>query len=237
MAEAKIIDRIRKLLRLALSDNAGEAANALAHAQRLMARHRIERSQLDEPDPEEIELFMDEPLEHVAIIPPWKQALGGAIAEVNDCLCLVSERRVDGKRVMAIAGRREDFDAVSLMYRWIVGEIERLCREAAHRRGFDARVVGRGRRWMHSFRTGAATEVEDRIYREQADQRAALAADPTTMHALDVRRGAVHEWAEENIEQHDPSPRLPELDREAFELGALAGRTISLRGRDGEPAE
>jgi hypothetical protein len=76
--------------------------------------------------------------------------------------------------------------------------------------------------------------VEARIVREEATQRRALASDPATQTALDVRRGAVVEWAERNLEQHDPNPSRAALDPEAYELGALAGRTIPLReGRDG----
>jgi len=239
MSSAKIIDRIRKLFRLAQSDNPGEAANALARAQALMAKYRIERAQLEEPDAEEVGLWDAEPLECARSIPAWRQAVGGAIAEVNDCLCLVSETRVvEGDRhIMVIAGRRSDFDAVAAMYRWIVGEIERLATEASKRQASRNGALRMGRRWLHSFRTGAAAQVEERIYREHRTQRRKLAGDPKTATALDVRRDVVHKWADENIRQLDPgAAKGPQLDPGAFELGALAGRFMPLR-EDGSGAD
>lgn len=230
----KIIDRIRKLFALSQSDNPGEAANALAMAQRLMQKHRIEQAQLEAPDAEEIRIWADDPLDHGGHIPPWKQAVGGAIAEVNDCLCLVSERHVLGgrERVMVIAGRESDFEVCLAMYTWIIGEIDRLAHEANRRHAARFRMGGMGRRWLNSFRHGAGAEVEGRLYREQREARAKLYADPKTSTALDIRRDAVHQWAEENIETRDAKGRTSPIDPEAYELGAMAGRVLPLREDD-----
>ena len=229
----KVIDRIRKLFRLSQSDNPHEAANALARAQRLMMQHRIEQCQLADPEEDEIKLWQDEPIDSGHTIPPWKQAIGGAIAELNDCLCLVSDRRIQpgNLRVMMVAGRRSDFEACVAMYEWIIGTIDRLALGANRRLG-ETRYAsaGLGRRWLNSFRHGAGTEVEDRLYAEQRAQRAQLREDPKIATALDIRREEVYDWAKENIDTRAAQGRTAGIDEEAYALGARAGRVMPLRG-------
>jgi len=228
----KVIDRIRKLFRLSQSDNPAEAATALAHAQRLMASHRIEQAQLDAVDDEEIKIWNDEPLESAPAIAPWRQAIGGALAELNDCLCLVTDKPMNGHRKMAVAGRRSDFEVCVAMYTWIVATIDRLAANASSRLGRRMKRSGMGRRWLNSFRHGAAAEVEARLYQEDTDRRGQLAADPNTSEALAVRHDAVHDWAKDNLETRDSRGRSPDVDPEAFRLGALMGRVMPLKERD-----
>ncbi len=213
------------------SDNPGEAANALAQAQRLMAKYRIDQCELDEDD-EEIQVWTDEPLDEGAHVPPWKQAIGGAIAEVNDCVCLVSDRAVGraNRRIMVIAGRRSDYEACALMYRWITSEIDRMAVDSNRRVAAGRHRMGLGRRWLNSFRHGAAAEVEDRLYQEVREQRQKLQPETTT--ALDIRRDAVHQWAEENLQLKGPRGRVDPVDAEAFELGSMFGRFMPLRERE-----
>ena len=231
-ATDKVIERIRRLLRLAQSDNRGEAANALAAAQKMMHAHRVEQAHLDAPDDEQIQIWRDEPLESAAAIAPWRQAIGGAIAEINDSLCLVYRRRQGERPAMVIVGRRSDLEICTTMYRWIVDTIDDLATRTSRRVARRMRRVGMGRRWMNSFRHGAAGEVEERLYRERRGQRAQLAADPKTSKALAVRHDAVHEWAEENLDTREPRGRSPDLDADAFELGAQVGRLMPLRDSD-----
>ena len=47
MDRDKLLDRIKRLLRLAESSNVHEAASAAARAQELMSRHRIEAASLE----------------------------------------------------------------------------------------------------------------------------------------------------------------------------------------------
>ena len=227
------VEKVRRLLKLAQSDNPSEAANAMAMAQRIMARHRVTEAQLEQPDLDEIALWRDEPLERGGAIAGWRQALGGAIAEANDCLCLLStEPDADGQYVLTVAGRRADFDAVLVMYRWIIDRIDAIARAQArrHAAGHGARMMGR--RWIESFRQGAAAEVEVRVHRERRRQVRALAVDPKTASALAVRHDAVDRWAEENIAQEEPPDHVADVDSEAFALGALAGRIMPLRSDD-----
>jgi len=231
----KVVKRIRDLLRLAQSDNRHEAANALAHAQRLMQRHRIERAQLDEPDDEEIRFWQDEPIDERPIIDAWRQAIGGAIAEVNDCVCLVSDKRSsNGRRIMLIAGRRSDFEACRVMYQWITTKIEELAGRTNSKWARSLARGGMGRRFLNSFRMGAAAEVERRIYQEQEKSRIQLEADPKTSQALAIRHDAVHQWAEENVNVHEPATPSLDVDAAAYEAGAIAGRFMPLRAPESE---
>lgn len=232
-ATDKVVDRIRKLFRLSQSDNPAEAANALAAAQRMMHAHRVEQAQLDAVDDEEIKIWNDAPLESASAIAPWRQAVGGAIAELNDCLCLVSHQRLERVHVMVIAGRKSDLEVCTTMYRWIIATIDELAITASRRVAPRVHRMSMGRRWLNSFRHGAAGEVEERLYRAHRGRRAQLAADPRTSRALAVRHDAVHEWAKENLDTRGPQGRSPDVDREAFALGAQIGRTMPLRDGDG----
>jgi hypothetical protein len=221
MADAKIVTRIRRLLRLAQSSEPHEAANALAHAQRLMHQHRIERLEVGEDD-ETIALYSDEPIDSARDFARWRQALGEAISEANDCLCLLSERRIDGHRIMVLAGRREDFEVARAMYRWITTTIDEESREWSRREP-------RGIRWLVSFRTGAAAVVEERLARELQDQRAQLTADPSTSRALARRADAVREWADENANMREAADVREDYDRDGWARGAALGRAMQLR--------
>ena len=235
MDEDKVIDRIRKLFKLAADNpSPAEAAVALAQAQRMMHRHRIEQTQLDAPDEEEIGLYVDEPIATGSTIPAWKQAIADVIAELNDCVSLVSESRSPVgdrmERIMVIAGRRVDFEAVVLMYNWIANIIEEAAARTSSRLASERfGSSGMGRRWINSFRHGAAAEVEERLLQEQRSQRVQLAADPTTGAALAIRSEAVEEWMQEHIDARDAGSPASSVDPEAFHLGAAVGRSMPLR--------
>ena len=238
MNEEKAIDRIRKLFMLA-ADNPEpkEAAVALAQAQRMMHRHRIEKAQLDVADEEEIGLYVDEPIASGSTIPAWKQCIADIIAELNDCVSLVSDSPgpVDGRmaRIMVVAGRRDDFDAVVLMYNWVANIVEEAAARASTRLAAERYgSAGMGRRWLNSFRHGAAAEIEDRLRQEQREQRVQLAADPTTGAALAKRGEEVEEWMAENLDARDAGDPVSNVDAEAFHMGAEVGRTMPLRGSD-----
>lgn len=232
----QIIDKIRKLFAIAHADDGPQAANAMAHAQRLIAKYRLERVRFDIVDDEAIQLWNDEPLDRAPTIPPWRQAVGGAIAELNDCLCLVSDQRRGRDRVMVIAGRRTDFELAAAMYGWIVDTIDRLALEHGRRSG----PAGASRRWLHSFRTGAGAEVEHRLLQEHRDRQLQLAQDPKAETALAIRHDAVRKWAEEHLDAREPKGRDPDIDSSAYQLGARVGRAMALRredaGDDGVPA-
>ncbi len=76
----KIVDRIRKLLALATSPNAAEAASALAHAQRLMAEHQLSQHDLDVA---EIEMHGcdDSAMSRARRPPVWEIMLANTVAE------------------------------------------------------------------------------------------------------------------------------------------------------------
>ena len=90
MTQIEIIERVRKLLALADSDNVHEAANDAAQAQKLMAKHAIESVMLDIHADETGD--EDEPIESDTLIAmdggriaTWKLNLTRHVTNANGC--------------------------------------------------------------------------------------------------------------------------------------------------------
>lgn len=244
MNHDKVIDKIKKLLRLAESADVNEAANAAAQAQRLMEQHRIDQAMIsvDEDaedasvDDEDIKEFSDQPLAASGRLAQWKSSLGVAIASINGCRCVLSKEWSDGHRkfrtTLCLVGHPSDVVTVRYLFSYLVGEIERLCKERNH---------GRGRTWANSFRIGAVHTVRKRLQeaKEQArlDARKklkgntkALARISKALERVDARAGAVDLWMKENLETRAGRSRASNRDWDAYREGKRAGQTIDLSG-------
>jgi len=225
----KVVDRIRKLLRLAESTNAAEAALARQHADRLLARYGISEGDVAVGDEAEFQAFADSPLDTGASIPDWKQAIAGAVAELHGAMCLVSEPRAGELRKLVICGRRSHIEPCATMYKWLVQAIERRATQDGERLARSLRRAGMGRRWLNSYRRGAAGQIELRLERETADHRAALGADPATSTAIAIPEDAVDQWVDDNVEAKPAVEVDTDVDRVAYRMGSAAGRWIPLR--------
>lgn len=163
----KILDRVRKLLRLA--DNAGseaEAATAAARAAALMAEHAITEAQaaLDAGDD-----AAPEPIQYEALLDPdadrrtsakrvaWRCTLAHAVAYSVGVRSYYSNGHVVG------LGRETAVQTWRYTTSYLAAEVERLA---------DAAYVGKSdyvsaRSWKNAFRLGCAERVGQRL-RDQA---------------------------------------------------------------------
>lgn len=231
------LEKVRKLLRLAKSSNANEAALAAARAQELIDRHRLTQAvmDLDAPDgsaSDRLQEFADEPLDRPVRLDRWRGSLAFVLARANGC---VVYRRGPW---MFLIGRAADAAAVRYLYAWLSKETQRLV---------DVWGAGRGRVWRLNFRMG----VVDAIAAALAARRAALACTVRAEAAaegggalvqvgaalarMDARYSEAEHWAAEHARlaaARRPSPM--EADVNARRLGQRAGRTIDLAAsRDG----
>lgn len=160
--DQRALDRVRKLLALATSPNAHEAASAAAHAQALIDRHRLqaildaESSANDEADP--ITDARDAPLETARKIRPWKVMLALTLAQHNGCVAYTLER--DRAQSLVLVGRAADRAAVETLWTWLVRRIEWL--SATH-------GAGRSRRWHDDFRVGVVDALAQRLCAPRLD--------------------------------------------------------------------
>jgi hypothetical protein len=164
-----LLARVRKLLALAASPNAHEAASAAALAQTLIARHRLQAwldaEQATSDDGEPIEDARDTPLEASKRLRKWKVVLASALAEANNCVAYTLERGKD--QAIVLVGRARDRAAVLELWTWLVTRIEWL--SATH-------GAGRDRQWHEAFRIGCVDAVAEKLVGVADQVRAELEA-------------------------------------------------------------
>lgn len=214
--DQRALDRVRKLLALATSPDAHEAASAAAHAQALIDRHRLraildeERSAEHGDDP--ITDARDQPLEVSRKIRPWKVLLALELAQHNGCVAYTLEG--EAGQALVLVGRAADREAVSTLWAWLVRKIEWL--SATH-------GAGRSRRWHDDFRVGAVDALAQRLdaprqdmleAREDALDASALARVDA---ALEARAEALRSFVESRLRLR--AGRAIRVDPRAYEKG------------------
>ena len=185
MADDKIIDKVKKLLRLATSDNIYEASAAAARAQVLITEHQLTDQMLrDESDD------LDREAELVEVVDPgtgkkmhpWRRTILSALCHVNYC-CYAYNGNTSRVRFV---GRDGDIAIVRYMYEYLCREVDRL-RELAFQDTGMTYPLGNSIAWNVSFRHGAAASISARVMaqaRAAHDDLAARALHPAQTTAL-----------------------------------------------------
>lgn len=238
--DERIVDRIKKLLRLAQSDNVNEAANAAGQAQRLMEQHRIDQALLDVSDAdggpvEDEDVRVDgEPMTRSGRLPQWKVQLGVCVANANACRCYLDTRWNDDREVyeksLCIVGRPSDVATVRYLFTYLAHEIERLCKRDGQ---------GRGRTYANSFRIGAVHTIRKRLVLAKAEVRkeakkklrgdsTALAKIDKALAKIDQRGQDVDDWMDKNMDLSNGRASRSRRDWDAYRAGQQAGHGIEL---------
>lgn len=236
MNTAAVIDKVRKLLRLAGSPNEHEAALAAAKAQELIDQHQlqtallsIDESTTTSSDDEPITNFADSPLDVSPAYARWRATLAVGIASHNGC-------RIwrQGGHLM-IVGRPSDADAVRYLFGWLAGEVERLATENG---------AGKGRTWRNNFRLGVIDTILRKLREQHRQWLDSTRAEATKANALVVvnkalvrieqRRGQVDAWMKDNLSLSRGRASTARCDYDARNAGRAAGEGVSVsRSRPG----
>lgn len=216
-----ILDRVRKLLALATSPNAHEAASAAALAQTLIARHRLQQwldaDAAAADAAAAIDDARDEPLDVARKPRTWKVALASTLAEANGCLAYTLDR--GHERAIVLVGRAADRAAVLEIWTWLVTRIEWL--SATHGAGKD-------RKWHDAFRVGVVATLGERLSAVDAEVRSELS--PGALVRLDpvllARREALDRFVQERMRLG--RGRAITVDARAYAEGRQAGATLDL---------
>jgi hypothetical protein len=227
-----IIEKVRKLLRLAESPNANEAAAAAAKAQELIDQHNLSAALLAldagaaEPD-EEIEDFTHKgaPLDDQPILHRWRSYLASTIARANSCRIYMRGGEI------ALVGRPSDAETVRYLFGYLAREVDRLC---------DQDGKGCGRTWRNNYRLGVVDTIARKL-REQrdkfeAEQRKLAAASGSTalvrvnqaLVRVEQRGGDVERWMKKNLKLYARSGSSVRFNSSAREAGRAAGRSIAI---------
>jgi len=246
MTQDTVLDKVRKLLRLAGNNpNPEEAASAAATAQRLIDAHNLSATVLElESGPRRPEA--DEPVQDFGTGDArlgesrdrGHEALASVLARANGCRLYYGWSGIRGRRRLALVGRASDAEAVRYLYAWVAGEMDRLTEVQGH---------GMGRVWRTNFRLG----IVDTISRKLRESREAMAAEAKQAaehnpHALMVvsqalatlqaRGDTVQKWMDTHLKLRAGRATSRQYDGSAREAGRKAGESISLTGGRGRLA-
>lgn len=124
MNTEKAIDKIRKLLALAQSDNTGEAENALLFARKLMAEYKLtERDVADAKRPGKLAHEVYEAYTFSNLVNTWMLGLAKVIAE-NHCCCACFRFRTGSKvKRVKISGLDDDPKVAVVLFDYAVQHI------------------------------------------------------------------------------------------------------------------
>lgn len=227
-----IIDKVRKLLRLAESPNANEAALAAAKAQQLIDEHNLSTALLaldgaEEAPDEPIYDFETKgaPLDTARRHARWRSQLAGTIARANGCRIYINGEHI------ALVGRPSDADTVRYLFGYLAKEIDRLCAKEG---------AGCGTTWRNNFRLGAVYAVMDKL-REQRTQHAskarasaatevALVRINTALARVEQRGSDVSAWMKANLKLVNRGGNSGSYNQGAMEAGRRAGQSIQIGG-------
>lgn len=172
----KIIDRIRKLLRMAADTSSlNEAAIAAGRARKLMDQHQISLDDLRESNGFGFEKI-DNPYRFMSV---WKNVLSVAVAKFNDCRsCIVTEWQTINKSYAKTVGSTEptsrlmfqgfeaDVAVATAMYDYLTSTVDRLCARYIAKLGYTKYPAKLG----DAYKKAAAQILCERMAEMQAER-------------------------------------------------------------------
>ena len=229
MSTDKIIDKVKKLLRLSTSDNPNEAALAAAMAQKLIDQHQLDTALLaldgvEAETNEEIEDFGGRGAWLDEKNATWKGRLGLVIAHLNGCQVYVHSGR------LSIIGRPSDVDTVRYLYGYLTYEVNRLANQAGK---------GCGRVWNNNYRLGVVDTIKSKLreqsqkFKDEARQAVgsnsqALVRVDQALAKIDSRSKEAAAWGKLHLNLRSRSCGRSQADAGARNAGREAGKSITI---------
>lgn len=216
-----VIDRVQKLLALSKSQNANEAANAAAAANRLIDQYRLSEADLEstfqniEPI-EEDEGYIYES----GRINPWKSTLVNVLVRHYGLAHWNDADWSTGRQVsrFRLVGRKSDITIAKYMFAWLTAECQRLS---------DQEAKGKGRIYVGSYCLGFVNGVSTQLRLSRAE----VQKDATS--AAIVKIGGRSEAAKSfmyslhNL-RSKRSGGSSHIDHNAFSAGKSKGESLHL---------
>jgi len=125
--KAKLIDRVRKILARTQSNNANEAAAAVALAAKLMHEHALSETDVTAEVGDPGDAVTEVVVGSEGFMAPWRFALVSEIARAFFCEA-IALRRGETRRIRII-GRKDDADVATMVFRHLAKELQRLADE------------------------------------------------------------------------------------------------------------
>jgi hypothetical protein len=239
MTRDEAIEKAKKLLRLATSDNVHEAALAAQRAQEILDRFELTSAMLDAETQEET--IEDSSVKGDFLdrckgkqLQTWKAYLSAVIAGANGCRTFVrwEWNHAQNRQVatLHIVGRPGDAAKVRHLYMFLAHEVERLCLR-------DGR--GNGKTWRNQYRLGVVDTIKGILKKGQEQTVKSMKSEyennPMALVKLDQaiaklehKQAEVDSWMDNNRDMKTRSAPRVYSDPGAREHGRKAGREINL---------
>ncbi len=211
----QVLTKVRGLRRLATSDNVHEAAAAAAD--KLIQEYRLDETVIELTSGAAEGACVDsEPLLVAKRKAKWQELLISFLCTHYEVMGF--NRTRTGVTSWFMCGRPSDLRLVHEMHTWLAEEIDRLARGAV-----------KGTSALASFRMGATVSVVERLMAQKRESLAA-AASTTAALALASRLDQAKLVLAAEVAPAPATPFRPPViaDGDAFALGKVAGRTLSL---------
>ncbi|MFA4971485.1 MAG: DUF2786 domain-containing protein [bacterium] len=219
-----VLDKVRKLLRLAQSSNENEAAAAMGAAQRLIDEHRLSVAELEASGQEPSEPMVEagEVLMEGSRVATWKVRLMLALVKANGCSMWFSRPRYTRVTTYQFVGRKSDVESVKYLLAYALNELGRLA---------EAQCRGMGRSAFASWYLGAVAGIREKL--EAAKQEVRATASTSALAVIDKRQGEAQAFREALTNgTKTVAVRSSISDACAYNRGLEAGRSLNL-GRPG----
>jgi len=171
MSIDNVISKVKKLLSLANSSNANEAANAAALANRLIDQYRLSTADIAEETGDIDPLMEDEGFVYeTGRIIPWKQSLVTTLARHYGCAVFNSVTYPNGRKVsrFKLVGRKSDIAIVNYMFSYLSAECARLCEKEAY---------GQGKVFAASYCAGFVAGIGEQLNTSRKEAQAAASSN------------------------------------------------------------
>lgn len=229
LSREQVLEKVAKLLRLAQSSNAHEAANAAARAQEIMDRYRLDAASIQLDDDSSAISMLEVSRIGKTQVTRWKWALASIVSGANNCAPW--QHRDPGGVMLVFYGKQADANAALYLYMYLVREVERLANLANK---------GYGRSWLNSFRWGALKTIKERLDASRVEtRRQALESgvSETSLAVLDRGSEDAIAYLEEQGKTYRKGAAIRLNDADGFSRGVQAGKTIALGGSKALPSE
>lgn len=210
----KIVDKIKKLLALSKSSNEHEASLAMENANKLLMKHNLEMSDIEEIDMNDI---IESEVMSGGRMMSWKLNILSSVMELNNCQILLYSQR-GGKKTVKAIGKKTSIEVSVSMYDYLIKTMDRIIKNTI----YDIDVF--------SFRIGFAYAITQKIKeiiteRSKADD----AFDQACTALVVVEKALIQKFMnEQHPDVKTKSTKTNFKDSMSFSAGHQAGRNTSL---------
>lgn len=221
MELSSVISKVQKLLSLANSSNANEAATAAALANKLIDQYRLSSADYSVSETEIDPLIEDNDyIYETGRIVPWKSSLVVVLAKHYGCALFNSAYYPNGRKVSRykLVGRNSDIEITKYMFNWLMLECQRLSENEAR---------GKGRVFASSYCQGFVVGIRQQLFKSR--QEAKMGASESSIVKIDSREAEANQFMNKmhNLRKTNASSSM-RLDANAFHAGVDRGKSLHL---------